>query len=250
MSLQGQTRATSTWGFCRTPINLHSHLRSASQLHHHFPGNLLHTAPHNLISIIAMASSSHTPPPPPPDPAKPPYSLLSSPVYSLATSDLQGNNHTLNLVTYASPISIVPRFYALGLYRGTLSAENMLATGKGVLQILAAHHAPLFELLGKTSGKTVDKYAELASKGVPVKEFAGQHVIADCIGVISLRIVSFNPSGAGIDNEKDESGDNKIDFFPAGDHDVVICAVEEFETFKGDDLEPLYTAQLRKEGYM
>lgn len=157
-----------------------------------------------------------------------PYSLLSSTVYSLATSDLQGNKRTLNLVTYASPISIVPRYYALGLYRGTLSAENMLATGKGVLQILGTHHAPLFQLLGKQSGRDVDKFAELANRGVPTREFEGEMIISDCVGAMKLRIASS---------------------MSAGDHDVVLCAVEEFETFNAH-LEPLYTGQLRKEGWM
>jgi len=228
---------------CRTPINLHSHLRSPPPIQHHFAQYLPHTPPHNLFSMIAMSSFSDTPSPPSLDPAKPPYSLLSNPVYSLVTSDSQGTNRTINLVTYASPISIVPRFYALGLYRGTLSAENMLTTGKGVLQILATHHAPLFQLLGKTSGRHVDKYAELERRGIPVKEFAGQRVIADCIGVMSLGIVPFFPEN------KVKSGGNTNSFFPAGDHDVVICAVEEFETFDASK-EPLYTSQLRKEGYM
>jgi flavin reductase (DIM6/NTAB) family NADH-FMN oxidoreductase RutF len=127
----------------------------------------------------------------------------------------------------------------------------MLSTGKGVLQILATHHSSLFELLGKTSGRNVDKYTELANRGVPVKEYAGQHVLADCIGVISLRIVSLS-SGEESNLEKGATAaaaDNPSFYFPAGDHDVVICAVEEFETFNAN-IEPLYTGQLRKEGRM
>ena len=38
-------------------------------------------------------------------------------------------------MTYASPISLDPRHYALGLYRGTLSHCNMMATRGGVLQV-------------------------------------------------------------------------------------------------------------------
>ena len=228
--------------------NLPLHLRSAPHLQHKLAHRAPHTAPRNFISTRVMSMDPNTPPPPSPDPAKPPYSLLSSPVYSLATSDSDGNNRTLNLVTYASPISIVPRFYALGLYRGTLSAENMLTTGKGVLQILATDHAPLFQLLGKTSGRNVDKYAELDNRGVPIKEFAGQKVIADCIGVMSLRVVSFSLGGDEFENKESEDQIRK-DAFPAGDHDVVICAVEKFETFYAEK-EPRYTNQLRKEGYM
>lgn len=158
----------------------------------------------------------------------PPYYQLSLPVYSLATVDPDGGSPTMNLVTYASPISLKPRHYALGLYLGTLSWQNMLATKTGVLQVLGcgwlaagaacrrwmgveggqhmrqmrahgcpassppvdpvdllpatlpprparlpAHlqvlreqHAPLFELLGRTSGRDVDKLAQLTERGV------------------------------------------------------------------------------------
>ena len=38
-------------------------------------------------------------------------------------------------VIYASPVSLTPRHYAIGLYQNTLSRENMLATRRGVLQV-------------------------------------------------------------------------------------------------------------------
>ncbi len=34
--------------------------------------------------------------------------------------------------------------------------------------MLGEHHVPLFQLLGKTSGRDVDKLAALAAAGVPV----------------------------------------------------------------------------------
>jgi hypothetical protein len=64
----------------------------------------------------------------------PPYSQLSMPVYSLATVGPDGGSPTMNLVTYAAPISLKPRHYALGLYINTLSWRNMLGTRVGVLQ--------------------------------------------------------------------------------------------------------------------
>ena len=70
-----------------------------------------------------------------PDPSSlPPYYQLSLPVYSLATAAPDGGRPTMNLVTYAAPISLKPRHYALGLYLDTLSWQNMLATRTGVLQ--------------------------------------------------------------------------------------------------------------------
>lgn len=71
------------------------------------------------------------------DPSLPPYTMLSSPVYSLVTSAEDGSKVTMNLVTYASPVSLKPRMFALGLYDGTLSRENMLSSGRGTLQVRA-----------------------------------------------------------------------------------------------------------------
>ena len=42
---------------------------------------------------------------------------------------------TMNLVTYAAPVSIKPRRFALGLYLGTLSHEYFKSSGHGVLQV-------------------------------------------------------------------------------------------------------------------
>lgn len=70
-----------------------------------------------------------------PDPPLPPYSALSTPVYSLSTLGAGGSRSTMNLLTYASPISLKPRYYAIGLYTNTLSWENMLSHGYGVLQV-------------------------------------------------------------------------------------------------------------------
>lgn len=70
----------------------------------------------------------------------PPYTLLSTPVYSLVTRSEDGLKANMNIVTYASPIAIQPqRKYALGLYIGTLSWENMHQTHKGVLQVMHIH---------------------------------------------------------------------------------------------------------------
>jgi hypothetical protein len=82
------------------------------------------------VAAAGEQQPAQAPPPPPP-----PYSQLSLPVYSLATAGPGGASPTMNLVTYASPISLQPRRYALGLYRGTLSWQNMMATRTGVLQV-------------------------------------------------------------------------------------------------------------------
>lgn len=78
------------------------------------------------------------PPPGAGSPPPPPYSRLSQPVYSLSTRRPGDGLASLNIVTYASPVAVQPRTYALGLYVGTLSWESMLASGYGVLQVRTA----------------------------------------------------------------------------------------------------------------
>ena len=107
------------------------------------------------------------------------------------------------------------------------------------MQILGTHHAPLFDLLGKQSGRSVDKLAELRQRGVPIEYYAGPTaekqgkkwaVLADCAGVMHLRVAS-QPAHAG-------------------DHDVVLCDVIDFATLRVDGVEPLYTGFLREKGFM
>lgn len=92
---------------------------------------------HQIAAASTTASSSDggvataAPKQPPP---LPPYSTLSTPVYSLSTAAPDGSSRTLNLVTYAGPVSLAPRHYAIGLYNHTLSRDNFLATGRGLLQ--------------------------------------------------------------------------------------------------------------------
>lgn len=92
------------------------------------------------------------------------YTRLSMPVYSLSTrapkpamssssssinpdedaalvaslSRPPVSDATMNLVTYAAPVSIQPRRFALGLYLGTLSHEFFKSSGHGVLQVMTA----------------------------------------------------------------------------------------------------------------
>ncbi|KAL4419476.1 hypothetical protein ABPG77_008278 [Micractinium sp. CCAP 211/92] len=143
----------------------------------------------------------------------------------------------MNLVTYAAPISLKPRHYALGLYLNTLSWENMLATRTGVLQILGEQHAPLFELLGRTSGRDVDKLAELARRGFPVsRRDDGIPLLDDTCGWMELRFAA-----------------DPVNY---GDHDVVTCEVTDWHTpaaggsGEGGAPQPLYTGHLRQLGLL
>ncbi len=99
---------------------------------HGGPSRPTAAAPADMRRGGLVAASSADPPAAPPPP---PYSQLSVPVYSLATVGPDGSGATMNLMIYASAISLTPRHYAIGLYQNTLSRENMLATRRGVLQV-------------------------------------------------------------------------------------------------------------------
>jgi hypothetical protein len=64
-----------------------------------------------------------------------PLSGLTSPVYSLSTNGYGDGNATMNIITYCSPVSIEPRYLALGLFRRSMSLYNFLGHGRGVLQV-------------------------------------------------------------------------------------------------------------------
>lgn len=175
----------------------------------------------------ADADAETTPAPPPP----PPYASLSVPVYSLATAPTSPAGDSagvasMNITTYACPVTIKPsRRMAVALYTHTATARNMLATGRGVLQVLRKQHAPLVELLGKRSAHDCDKMKALRDDfGIAVVERYGVRTIADVAGVMELKIVSIEH---------------------AGDHHLALCDVGEYESFEGDG-EVLYTGDLPK----
>ena len=175
----------------------------------------------------ADADAETTPAPPPP----PPYASLSVPVYSLATAPTSPAGDSagvasMNITTYACPVTIKPsRRMAVALYTHTATARNMLATGRGVLQVLRKRHAPLVELLGKRSAHDCDKMKALRDDfGIAVVERYGVRTIADVAGVMELKIVSIEH---------------------AGDHHLALCDVGEYESFEGDG-EVLYTGDLPK----
>ena len=91
------------------------------------------------------------------------------------------------------------------------------------------------ELLSPTAAAAAQ--AELARRGQGLDTFAGMTILDDCYGVMHLRVAS-EPR-------------------QAGDHDVVLCSVEGYETRPaaavgsgGAGVQPLYTAHLRELGLM
>jgi len=58
----------------------------------------------------------------------------------------------MNIVTFATPVSVDPSQFILSLYHGTRTKDMMLKQRHGVLQLLCPQHKHLVAALGKRSG--------------------------------------------------------------------------------------------------
>ena len=144
----------------------------------------------------------------------------------------------MNIVTYCSAVAISPvRKYAIGLYVGTLSWENFKRTGVGVLQLLNENHIGLVDLLGKQSGRDVDKLETLARKhDMRIEEWHDIPILSGCSGALLVRLAK----------EEDEIGKEKhLSLISCGDHEVAICDV--VDSYCGDKATPLLTTGILRE---
>lgn len=183
---------------------------------------------------------------------------LTAPVWSLATLN-EDKTTNMNLVTFASAVSIFPKpLWSLSLYKGTLSHANFSREGHGVLQLLQERQAHLITLLGKTSGKQVNKMERLT----------------DMIETI-LPFSKVDDSFPGSE-EKNDKRDNNISLLggcktvielwrtelpcvDAGDHEIFFCSVNAYRntghmTSTTEDVdeegEALTTGYLRQRGLL
>jgi len=93
---------------------------------------------------------------------KRPWNLVDMPVYSLATYDEAVN---MNICTYVSAVSMKPKIYMVAIDYQTKTFQNLENSDTAVLQVLHQDNIPLIRLLGKSSGRKVDKASKLKSKG-------------------------------------------------------------------------------------
>ncbi|KAL3944768.1 MAG: hypothetical protein SGBAC_001139 [Bacillariaceae sp.] len=165
--------------------------------------------------------------------------LLDVPTYSLATQDKNGQTG-MNIVTYASPISIRPdRIWSLGLFKGTWTHEQFALTGEGVLQLLAPEHSKVVRVLGGSSTREVNKQeacTELDMPWIPFSEdgeaSSSMQVLPGCVHYLKVRLVG--------------------DLIDCGSHDLAMCKVESMFVPSSDEKSTtkhsLMTSQLREMG--
>ncbi len=144
---------------------------------------------------------------------KKPWNRLNLPVYSVSSKTADNSN--MDIITYASQISMKPKRFTCGFYHGTQTLLNIEASGEFVLQLLADSQYRLVELLGKKSGKNIDKISRLQKRNELIK-WNNFSVLKNCLAVILLKV--FNG-------------------FEGGDHKGFLCDVVAYKNLnEGDSL--------------
>lgn len=132
---------------------------------------------------------------------KKPWNRVNLPVYSISSKTAVNQN--MHIITYASQISMQPKRFVCGIYEGTQTLENVEASGEFILQLLHASQYRLTDLLGKKSGKNIDKM-RLLNKRNELCDWNGFAVLKNCMAVMHLKV---------------------INSFDGGDHKGFICDV-------------------------
>ncbi len=91
-----------------------------------------------------------------------PWNIPNFPVYSLVTEN--NGVHNYNICTYVTAISMKPKLFAIAVFENTKTLINTTSHEFAVLQLLNIEQHNLVRILGKKSGKQVNKEALLQKR--------------------------------------------------------------------------------------
>jgi flavin reductase (DIM6/NTAB) family NADH-FMN oxidoreductase RutF len=120
-----------------------------------------------------------------------------------------------------------PKRMMVAIFKGTQTLENIETNPHFVLQLMHADQNKLVNLLGKQSGKTVDKIARL-HKHKLLTTWQGFPVLRQALSVMELK-PAFDPLPSD-----------------TGDHIVYVCDVVSWKNLNNGD--PLTTQLLHEKG--
>ncbi len=118
---------------------------------------------------------------------KKPWNRVNLPVYSISSKTIHNNN--MHIITYASQISMQPKRFICGIYYGTQTLINIEASGEFILQLLADSQYRLVDLLGKKTGKMIDKITRLQKRNELIN-WNNFYVLKNCLAVMQLKVIS------------------------------------------------------------
>jgi flavin reductase (DIM6/NTAB) family NADH-FMN oxidoreductase RutF len=136
---------------------------------------------------------------------KKPWNRINLPVYSIS-SKANGKSN-MHIITYATAISMQPKRFICGIYHGTQTLANVEASGEFILQLLDEEQYRLVDLLGKKSGKAIDKINRL-QKRKELTEWNGYPILKNCLAVMQMKV---------------------INSFDGGDHKCFLCDVSAYK---------------------
>ena len=153
---------------------------------------------------------------------KKPWNRVNLPVYSISSQT--ADNRNMHIITYASQISMQPKRFICGIYHNTQTLLNVEESGEFVLQLLSANQFRLVDLLGKKSGKVIDKISRLHKRN-ELMEWKGYAVLKNCLAVMQLKV---------------------IHQFEGGDHRGFLCEVLAYQNLNDGDALTLDTLREHK----
>ena len=151
---------------------------------------------------------------------KKPWNRINLPVYSISSK--ANGKANMHIITYCTAISMQPKRFICGIYHGTQTLMNVKASNEFVLQLLDEKQYRLVDLLGKNSGKEIDKISRLQKRD-ELAEWNGYLILKNCLAVMHMKIVSE---------------------FEGGDHQCFLCDILSYKNI--NDGHPLTLDTLRK----
>lgn len=121
-----------------------------------------------------------------------PWNRVNLPVYSISSFNGK-DSHNMHIITYAQAVSMQPKQFICAIYNGTKTLENVEANPHFVLQILAEDQYRLLDLLGKKSGKNINKIERLNKRKL-LTDWKGFPILKDCIAVMEMKATPLTAS--------------------------------------------------------
>ena len=144
---------------------------------------------------------------------KKPWNRVDLPVYSISSKGNECDN--MNIITYASAVSMKPKRFICAVYKNTKTLENVRLNRTFVLQILSDTQYAMVRLLGKQTGNKINKIERLSKRNL-LSEWNGFSILKDALAIMEMKII------------------NEID---GGDHVCFLCDVVAYKNLNdGNEL--------------
>lgn len=117
---------------------------------------------------------------------KKPWNRVDLPVYSISSKGTEFDN--MNIITYATAVSMKPKRFICAVYKNTKTLENVRLNGQFVLQILSDSQYALVRLLGKQSGNKINKIEKLSKRNL-LSEWKRFNVLKEALAVMEMKVI-------------------------------------------------------------